>query len=447
MTSGLTQVTGITAVTGSGSGPSGANAVATAAALYGIPHKPQIVTSRNAVSEGNGNGTLYTGIMLNGTRLDARPFQTVGPQAVTQLQILVPGWFFNQSGVGDMALGDDLNYEAGIENITPSATQQVYFAGQKIVSVPSGIPFIESDAVQGIDLAAGTQIWVRHSYVLPYQSGNIPFQFNYATTSDFGQLTASSVSQVAGTGTMSNSSPGSGVTGPAPILIGIPAAPHPSVIYFGDSIADGSGDTVNNTTGGTSYIGRGLDGVNGFTVPYLKLTCPGWNYQNSTLSNPAHYRSFWKFGTHFICEMGVNDLKGSPTLAGMQAYATAIATAAKRTLGPYGKPLQVAFCTITPCTSSTDSWATAANQTYFSAVFAPGGIRDQYNAWLISQKGLGLIDYVIDVTPYTDDPANHGKWVSNGTANYATGDGLHPSAAMHLLISAAVNAYALTMTP
>src|SRR5262249_9148167 len=114
--------------------------------------------------------------------------------------------------------------------------------------------------------------------------------------------------------------------------------------------------------------------------------------------------------------------------------------------GPYGKPLKVAQSLIMPRTTSSDSWATAANQTSVSG-FGVGELRDQFNAWVLTQVGGGLLDVVIDPNPYVEDQSHPSKWISNNSANYPTTDGVHPSSALHILAAQAVNSWALTITP
>ena len=56
------------------------------------------------------------------------------------------------------------------------------------------------------------------------------------------------------------------------------------------------------------------------------------------------------------------------------------------------------------------------------------------------------LDAVIDANVCVEDPANPGKWVTTGAANYPTTDGTHPSPALHLLASQLVRAWASGLT-
>ena len=99
-------------------------------------------------------------------------------------------------------------------------------------------------------------------------------------------------------------------------------------------------------------------------------------------------------------------------------------------------------------------WFDAANQTPLSAAFAPGRVRDQFNAWLksivgqvIAPYGKVFLDAVVDVNPYAEDQSNPGCWVSNGTPGHPTQEGLHPTTPIHILTAQAVNTWALGIAP
>jgi hypothetical protein len=92
-------------------------------------------------------------------------------------------------------------------------------------------------------------------------------------------------------------------------------------------------------------------------------------------------------------------------------------------------------------------WTSAADQTPATAGFATGGIYSQFNTSIKGLVGGGLIDAVIDVNIIAEDQANLGCLVTNGTLNYPSADGTHPSTALAILMSAPVNAYALAQMP
>jgi hypothetical protein len=88
---------------------------------------------------------------------------------------------------------------------------------------------------------------------------------------------------------------------------------------------------------------------------------------------------------------------------------------------------------LTPRTTSTDSWATTANQTPVAGATV-GGKTDLANQWFASIDGQELEDYKA-ITSFRDVDEGQ-KWVATGAANYATTDGIHPSTAIHTAAAA-----------
>ena len=128
---------------------------------------------------------------------------------------------------------------------------------------------------------------------------------------------------------------------------------------------------------------------------------------------------------------GVNDISAGDSLATLQSSMNTIWTA----FDAVGiKPVH---WTITPRTTSTDAWATVANQTLatnggnsaFGAggVGVPASIRAQLNTWIRS-KPAPLWDF-IEAADAAEGGRETGTWaldVIDGTSRGTT-DGLHPS--------------------
>ncbi len=299
----------------------------------------------------------------------------------------------------------------------------------------------------GYDYAAGSYVFVRLSCNVSAVNQFLPYADKASATGDNVYFSAASTSQVGGTGAMSLPSGGASRTdGPSVnAILGVPAAPMASVILLGDSIFDGTGDTGDGN-GNWGFGTRGLWSVNNYPVPWAKQTVSGDLLVKNYSTAASRKRALWPYATHLLCNLGWNDINTGATLANLQTYLTDIWRAAKRTVGPYGKPLNVTHCLIGPGNTSTDAFATAANQTHRTG-FAPGSIRDQLNAWILSQVGQGLLDAAINPNTAWEDAANAGKWVTTGAANYATSDGIHPSAALHISAAGAVNVWALGIKP
>lgn len=86
--------------------------------------------------------------------------------------------------------------------------------------------------------------------------------------------------------------------------------------------------------------------------------------------------------------------------------------------------------TMEPYTTSTDQWATLENQTPVNASYE--AIRNQRNTALV-EGTYADYDFVVDNRLRTEPSINANKWIVNGEANYATGDGIHASNPMHII--------------
>ena len=426
----------------------GQNLQLSAGTLNAITRRPQIITSRNAVITSSRQGTLGG---RTDVRNESRLKMYVGNQAVSQVQFGVG--CFQLTAAGEIPFANPFLQEFAMELASPATYQECAFGPSfGPTALPPGLPYLLTTPV-GLDIAAGGTFFLRQAASTTSSVYYLPLAVNTVLAStDNDYLSNASTSQIPGTGSLSAPS-GYGIQQPAlPLLtLGIPAAPMPAVIYCGDSIGAGTGDVSGiSTYASLGYIQRGLEsagGATGVPVPWQAQSMPTLDFLHFTKAYSQACRSMWQYATHLVIQLGTNDIANDgASLATLQGYVTEMCTAAKRTIGPYGKPLQTAVVKLIPRTNSTDSWATAANQTPLGG-FGVGGIRDQYNAWAAGLVGGGLVDKVIDPNVYIEDPNNHGCWITNGTANYPTSDGTHPTTAVHVLAAQAVNAWASAITP
>ncbi len=405
--------------------------------------KPQIICTQTqlpaATRAGNTSGR-------SDVQQQVRQAHIIGPQDVSHIQIGMVGyWTEFDTNTPEKDLGNNFAWEAGIETTSPVMTRQAFFHGQRSTTIENGSSLSLSDPlIMGI--AAGTTIYSRQNLVISDPTGKFPNAARplYSGTN---VLSSADISQVANTGALTT--PSGGVTTfcrhHVPAIIGIPKNPMPSVLVIGDSIAAGVGDASADAYGNNGFIARALANVNGYPLPWHFQAIPGIRISSQKLQFYPKSRDIWQYCTHVIFETGYNDLN-SGTVAQMQADATSILTEFKRTIGPYGKPLHVTVVTICPSTTTTNNWTDAAGQTP-KAAFVVGGKRDQYNAWLRTLPGGGLVDDIIDITTVTDDPVNPGKWYTTGATNFPTADSVHPASGMVTRMSGLVNTWALGIKP
>jgi hypothetical protein len=499
--------------------------------------RPQIVGANGGMPNGSRQGTAGG---RTDTRLDGRRAIRLGASPVKELQLAFCNYYVSP-GSGETLLGNDISVESSIELTSPTTFFQCTINQQQIANIPNGSPLALTDPAVGYDLAGDSTFFTRVSYSIASSSMFLPGTSGEpdptSPSGSAGWLSSAGTSQVAGTGALTTPSGGAGYTDLPPLMVlGVCTQPQVSLIVLGDSIANGTGDPTADSFGNAGFIARGLSSVNGHQIPFVKLSCGSEGFFTNLLNNGARKRATWKYGTHFINEFVTNDVALSPTLATLQSQALAVATAAKRTIGPYGKPLHVTFTTCCPRTTSTYGLATplptignggsgyaasatfnvtlaggtlatgagqsqaaqvsvttnasgvvttvnsVANIGYYTASgttpgatntptggtgtgltfagltyaqgldavsqtpvtgFTVGGLRDQYNTWLKTQAGLGLIDVVLDVNTIWEDPNNHGKWLPS-----CFFDGTHPNA--YAAFTGATNLitpWAATLTP
>jgi hypothetical protein len=211
-------------------------------------------------------------------------------------------------------------------------------------------------------------------------------------------------------------------------VIGRPAAifgptTAPSFYIWGDSIPKGAADTPSGTSGDLGEIARAIG-------PYFGYINGGVNGQSANsfsnnLANHARQIALAKaYTSHLLSQMGTNDFANSETAATVEGYLQTCWNA-------FGYSANRIYqSTIIPETTSSDSFATLANQT----VNVGNTNRIAFNDLLRAGSVSGIQGY-FEFADAVESSRNSGKWIVNGTANYATADGTHPSAAANLLFA------------
>lgn len=189
-----------------------------------------------------------------------------------------------------------------------------------------------------------------------------------------------------------------------------------TVFLAGDSRVCGRTDT-----GDSSHTFGNIARSLGTAVATINAGCTGdralWAKANFTLRG-----ALAAYCSHVICEYGINDLNASAqtsaqTLASLQTFYALSGLA--------GKPIWQ--CTVPPITTSSDSWATVANQT----VNADDADRVTFCGSV--RAGTALTRGVIDHALVAEDTFNGGKW----RAPSWTTDGAHETRFGNLAYQAA----------
>jgi lysophospholipase L1-like esterase len=329
--------------------------------------------------------------------------------AVSALSIVLPGWYVN--GQTETAAAS-ATWTASIEY--PANTfVQVTFGGQTSGTIANGGNLVSD--MMPVSIPKGAKFWVRLFQNAPSKA----IYFNYYAGDGTAYFTSPATDL-----TMSAAALSSGSLSPAtfasittPLAI-LGLSTDPAIGVFGDSIAVGRGDTADAGVPLQGHLGRafganyavGNMGVSGDSIaPFL--------------AGNAKRMSLAQYFTHFAVNMGTNDITGG-------AAAATVATNTNALVALFGgKP--VALCTISPRTTSTDSWATTTNQ----AVLASESVRVTENTRRLA--GIAGVKAIYDVNPAVESVASpeSGLW----KAPSYTADGVHPAVAAYKAEAAAIN--------
>lgn len=373
---------------------------------------------------------------------------------VTEFRALFDGWSM-QNGIvlpaGPMTV-DQLAFERDGTSTYTAAT----FAGSTSTSIVAGDKQRATDTITasalgfGASIPKGTLIWSRIRVNLPAGSDlltNVASRMTGGYASYFDP--ASQTPTIYGTGALTFVSGESVLNigyGPT-VLVGKCATGGAlSVIALGDSIVDGQGDTLNpqQATGFGFFQRAQVDGSNGNPIAGLNLSRNG-TATSHWLDSTA--RSYWTpylaYANVVVDELGTNDFGTGPGSTAASSTYTALQSlwSIYRAAGVQ----KIVRTRLQPRSGSTDSWATAANQSVATG-WAPGGQRDILNGNFASALSSGAIDALVDLPSVWEDQANPGRWLTNGSANYPTTDGTHPSATFHGLGAAPLRSVLLGVT-
>lgn len=175
----------------------------------------------------------------------------------------------------------------------------------------------------------------------------------------------------------------------------------PDVVSIGDSIAYGSGDSIDRGTHVRAFAG---------ILPHRNLGYPGAQAQEFVPRYAGLRLRLARNATHWLVSFGTNDISAGKDAATVQNNLRAVYQ-----LG-VDLGVEVWAATLPPRTTSTDSWASAAGQT----VAATEAVRVAVNDW-IRTTPAPLAGY-FDTADAWETARNSGLW-----KNGLTTDGVHPN--------------------
>lgn len=328
---------------------------------------------------------------------------------ITSLKVAFANWMVAVAGANENGPGGSATYTASIEY--PSGTfTQLLFSGSSSGTAADGAT-IWTDYLT-VSIPRGAQFWVR-AYGVVF--GAIYASLTNIKIGDLFEFTTTTTTDKTLGGTIPNNGGGGALFYPLAI---VGQTIQPSVLLGGDSIVQSSTEassSVGNTTGQFGEIGM-LERIAAPYFAHCNIGVFGETAQNFAAgTNSAKRQTLIPYCSHFITEWGNNDIfvnsRSAAQLAGNLQTIWAMATSAGK------RAIQT---TITSRSTSTDSYATAVNQT----TNANESIRQTFLTNLRAGNYAGVSGYLETAYPLEDSPDN-GKYITNGSAFFYTPDGTH----------------------
>ncbi len=329
---------------------------------------------------------------------------------VSSIQIEFPNFYVNPiSTHAELGTGSSATITASVE-FPVGVFTQVLFSGSPSGTIANASKLL-SDPV-AISLSRGDLIWIRTFFISTTGVLSIPHNLTGTGLPGSGlEVAVSGLTDktMSGTVTAANNEY-------SPVAI-IGTTTRASVVIIGDSIGlgDNSKETVGDASGDFGIIARSL----GPDYAYGSY-CQNGDQGKDFIASHTNRLDLLNYATHLVCEYGSNDLYTAKNNA-------EVVLADLQTIWGYAISLGKIACQslITVRTTSTDSWATVANQTVVSE-----------NAQrLILNSAIQSLPSGLD--RYFNIPSaleNSGVWAVNGAPNAYTSDGVHPNTAGSLLI-------------
>lgn len=368
-------------------------------------------------------------------RLAGRKRELIGSGARSKLRVLIPNWSMGSGGNNLPASFTRFALECN------GVSVPVTFGGLRTATMTAGQIKLESDDIlpSSFGLARFERgqecfLWAEcvaepgiNRVILANRfnksSGQRLVQYNPANTSvnfdstgpltvtgsDFNEFTSSSMNEISCT------------------LIGtFEGADQPVWGSIGDSIVAGVGEV--NTSGNdvSGFFQRAMFDADMFSNPVanFKFAVSGYRY-SQFVSYLSQLQVWMAYANRSLDELGTNDfdVSGSAiTVTQAQTYANQIWTM----LGNAGIPPSRRLRTeLMLRTTSTDGFATEANQTITGAGWGAGGNVELFNQWLRTQAPSAVAQCMRFVHPY--GTTNQYVWAVPSR----TQDGIHPREQAH----------------
>lgn len=345
----------------------------------------------------------------------------------------------------------DIVIKASVE--VGGAIYRLLFNGNDTATLKPGAR-VTTDPL-GVEVSAGTDIYVRTFITSSNWYGNTA---NFAGDGTDGGWTTTTDLTAPGSAAVGNSTHWQF----APMLItGRPSTSARVVGIIGDSLSTGTGEDASGTAASSGWGAAGAVGggfimraLTAASLPHVNIGHGGERmHLFADFANRFRRITYLDDCTHVICEGGVNDVFAGRTLAQVQAALVSTWSLCAQ------RGIRAWQTTITPSTTSTDSFATVENQTTANA--GREAVRVQLNTWLrngaplvngvavvpgvpnavLVGQGTHPLKGVFEIADLAESARDSGKWKAASTA-----DGLHPNSVMHMLLSSGIDTTKLRLS-
>lgn len=425
-----------------------------AALLAACPTSHGTEPTRVVATGGRIASSFYEPASGNNAFRHRTPHKLGGP--VAEIQIGIMDWMYPYQAETPNATNDVTIEHAWLERESTGEVLPLTFSTSRQLVLPMNSTTaywladpIPASAWSGGTLSRDEVFWLNLHGSIP-EGGKIPV----GTPATYSGAKFIVYPPANDPGTYDTTGPVPSITGSTSRTAGLPMVflgrftepGHLSVIGIGDSILDGSGDSVSTlpTISGFGFFNRAAVDSNGENaIAMFNLTRHGQSaYSFVTPTRQTRQSQFLPFANVVVEEYGTNDLGSAGTGDAAEILErTETIWEMARAAGVQ----KVIRTKLMPRTSSTDSWSTLAGQTPNTG-WEDGTKRDTINAGFEAALSAGKIDLLIDSLATLADPSDDNRWFTNGSAKYVSGDGTHLSPSGNALFAPVLRSALLSLT-
>jgi lysophospholipase L1-like esterase len=352
-------------------------------------------------------------------------------QAASDLVFAANNWFMGSST--DSANATSITIEEAALESAGGVVVPILFGGGRSITLSSGQNNVQSDPIPSSAFSlpsfARDSVWWVKAIVSVPAAGN---QVLYAQ-SLIGDVTGQQClwydsaaltldADVAGTFPTANTEGRS--NGFRMIMLGHPVVDGRSFITIGDSISVGTGDGTANGAIGRGMTQRAMASSGANCFPNLSFGKSGATI--AAFTSTTRWQAYIAYARHAIDEIGTNNV-GASNASTMQTSIASLWSILRS-----GGIQKIIRTELLVRTTSTDNYATTANQTP-NAGWANGGTTVQMNTWFASKLADTTINYYVSgLRAAVADGTATDRWAIPKTYN---ADDVHPNNAGYVLLS------------